>query len=215
MSTDRPRRAAAKGPFRVGLVGRAGSGKSTVARALEADGAVVLDADALGHEVTREDPEVRAALSAEYGEDVYGPDGLDRARVAERVFRDAEARERLNRWVHPRILERMQRRLDDLERSGFQGTVVVDAALLLDWGFERSLDAVIAVVAPEDAQLERLRRSRGWTTDESRRRLAVQRDDAAFADAADVVLDNRGTPEALASAARDAVAALRRNAGRT
>src|SRR6185503_1356355 len=140
--------------------------------------------------------------------------GLDRARVAERVFRDVEARERLNRWVHPRILERMQRRLDDLERSGFEGTVVVDAALLLDWGFERSLDAVIAVVAPEDAQLERLRRSRGWTTDESRRRLAVQRDDAAFAAAADVVLDNRGTPEALASAARDAVAALRRNAGR-
>lgn len=215
MSTDRPRRAPGGGPFRVGLVGRAGSGKTTVARALEADGAVIIDADALGHEVTRDDPDVRAALSAEYGADVYGPGGLDRARVAARVFRDVEARERLNRLVHPRILERMRRRLEELERSGFDGTVVVDAALLLDWGFERALDAVIAVAAPEEAQLERLGRSRGWTPEEARLRLAVQRDDAAFAAAADVVLDNRGTPDALAEAARDAVTALRRRAGRT
>ena len=106
------------GPFRVGLVGRAGSGKTTVARALEADGAVIIDADALGHEVTRDDPDVRAALSAEYGADVYGPGGLDRARVAARVFRDVEARERLNRLVHPRILERMRRRLEGLSVPG-------------------------------------------------------------------------------------------------
>ena len=214
MSTERPRRASAvAGPFRVGVVGRAGSGKTTVARALALGGAEVIDADALGHQVTDEDAEVRVALSAEYGADVYGPGGLDRARVAARVFRDPEARARLNQLVHPRILERIRRRFAALERSGFRGIVVVDAALLLDWGLERELDAVIAVTAPEQTQLERLLRSRGWTADEARRRLAVQRDDTRFAAAADVVLDNQGTPDELARAALDAVTGLRERAG--
>jgi dephospho-CoA kinase len=214
MSTERPRRASAVGePFRVGVVGRAGSGKTTVARALASGGAEVIDADALGHQVTDEDAEVRAALSAEYGADVYGPAGLDRARVAARVFRDADARARLNQLVHPRILERIRRRFAALERSGFRGIVVVDAALLLDWGLERELDAVIAVLAPEQVQLERLLQSRGWTADEARRRLAVQRDDMQFAAAADVVLDNQGTPDELARAALEAVTGQRQRAG--
>ena len=88
---DRPRRPdAGDGLFILGLVGRAGSGKSTVARALAASGAVLIEADAIGHEVTARDPEVRSALIAEYGPGVYGPDGaLDRPQVAARVFSDA------------------------------------------------------------------------------------------------------------------------------
>src|SRR5690349_20011371 len=93
------------GLFIVGLVGRAGSGKSTVARALAADGTRLIEADAIGHAVTDGDPEVRAALAAEYGPGVYHADGtLDRARVAARVFTDAGARVRLNHLVHPRIV---------------------------------------------------------------------------------------------------------------
>jgi dTDP-4-amino-4,6-dideoxygalactose transaminase len=71
MSTERPRPRRAHtgdGLFIVGLVGRAGSGKSTVARALAADGGAVIDADEIGHQVTDQDPEVRRALAAEYGE---------------------------------------------------------------------------------------------------------------------------------------------------
>ena len=74
--STRPRRAAAAdGLLVLGLVGRAGSGKSSVARALAARGGVVLDADRIGHEVTDADPEVRAALLAEYGPAVYLEDG--------------------------------------------------------------------------------------------------------------------------------------------
>jgi dephospho-CoA kinase len=207
----RPRRGpAADGLFIVGLVGRAGSGKSVVAGALAADGATVIEADLVGHEVTDRDPEVRAALADEYGADVYGLDGrLDRARVAARVFAEPAARARLDRLVHPRLVARIEERLAGLRARGWRGVVVLDAALLLEWGLERGCDAVIAVTASEAEQVGRLVRLRGWTEAEARGRLMAQRTDAAFCAAADVTLENSGSVEDLARAARAAVAALR------
>jgi dephospho-CoA kinase len=198
------------GLFIVGLVGRAGSGKSAVASTLAADGAIVIEADLVGHEVTDQDPEVRAALAREYGEDIYRSDGrLDRERVATSVFRDPAARARLDRLVHPRLVARLEERLEGLRARGARGVVVLDAALLLEWGLERDCDAVIAVTAPQSEQVGRLMRSRGWTEAEARSRLMAQRTDEAFSAAADVTLDNTGSIEDLARRARAAVAALR------
>ena len=211
MSTEpKPRRAKARdGLFVIGLVGRAGSGKSTVARALAEDGARLIEADRLGHEVTDRDPEVREALAAEYGPDIYLADGaLDRPRVAARVFSDRAARARLDALVHPRILERIQAEIDALRRAGFRGVVVIDAALMLEWGLERDCDAVIAVVAPEAAQIERLWRARGWSESEARARLAAQRTNESFAAAADVTLVNQGSADELRRQAKAAVASL-------
>ena len=211
MSTEpKLRRAKARdGLVRIGLVGRAGSGKSTVARALVEDGARLIDADRLGHEVTDRDPEVRKALEAEYGPDIYHPDGtLDRPCVAARIFADREARSRLDALVHPRILERIRREWDALRDAGFRGVAVIDAALMLEWGLERDCDAVIAVVAPEAMQIERLWRSRGWSEADARARLQAQRTNEAFAAAADVTLVNQGSAEELRRQARAAVASI-------
>jgi dephospho-CoA kinase len=75
--------------------------------------------------------------------------------------------------------------------------VVIDAALMLEWGLERDCDAVIAVVAPEAMQIERLWRSRGWSEADARARLQAQRTNEAFAAAADVTLVNQGSAEEL------------------
>jgi dephospho-CoA kinase len=191
------------------LVGRTGGGKSTVARVFAAQGAVVIEGDALGHYVTDCDPEVREALIAEYGDRIYRADGtLDRPRVADRVFSDPEARARLDRLVHPRIVGLIRDRLDDLRANAFRGVAVIDAALLLEWELERECDAVIAVVAPESERVARLMRARGWTREEVELRLAAQRSDAAFAAAADVTVENRGTAIELVRAARGALARL-------
>lgn len=216
MSTDpappaRPRRARPDdGLFIVGLVGRAGSGKSTVSSALAEDGARIIEADRVGHEVTDTDPEVRAALVAEYGPGVYRADGtLDRRQVAARVFADPAARSRLDRLTHPRLVSRIAEMLAALRQEGFRGVVVIDAALMLEWGLERWCDAVLAVTAPESDQLLRLRAARGWSEDEARARLAVQRSNQGFAAAADARLENRGTREELVDAARATLARLR------
>jgi dephospho-CoA kinase len=210
MSTSRARRRpAGDGLFLLGLIGRAGSGKTTVARSLERHGARVIEADRVGHEVADLDPEVRAALVAEYGPAVYRTDGcLDRAHVAARVFHDPEARARLDRLVHPRIVERIREQVEGLRREGFRGVVVIDAALMLRWGFERECDALIAVVAPEATQVARLVHGRGWSEAEARARLSAQDSNQELSAAADVTLENDGTPESLARAAREAVSRL-------
>lgn len=189
----RVRRAPQAGPFVLALVGPAGAGKSTIARACAAEGALVVDGDRIGHEVTDHDPEVRAALIAEYGSSVYTAAGtLDRAQVAARVFADPEALARLNALVHPRILTRFRAALADAARPNGPAYVVIDAALLLDWGFEAECDAVLAVLAPEAQQLARLTATRGWSEAEARRRLAAARSPESFAALADHVVHNDG-----------------------
>ena len=212
MSTERPRprRAhAGDGLFILGLVGRAGSGKSTVARAIVADGSALIDADEIGHQVTDQDPDVRRALVEEYGADIYRPDGrLDRRRVAARVFTDPAARARLDALVHPRILERAWEAMNQLRIAGHRGVVVLDSALLVQWGMERSCDAVLAVGAPEAEQIARLMRSRGWSGEEARAVLAAQRPNEWFTEAADLTIENTGTVAELERAARAAVVRL-------
>lgn len=193
----------------IGLVGRAGSGKSTVARLLEARGALVLDADRLGHEITDTDPEVRAALIAEYGAGVYDEKGhLDRRQVAARVFTDPAALQRLNHLVHPRILSRLHHHLVQLSARHEPGVVVVDAALMLDWGFEAVCDEVLAVTAPEPQQLARLVSARGWTPEQARARLANQRPPGYFERLADEVVVNDGSEEQLRKATDAALARM-------
>ena len=193
----------------IAIDGPSGAGKSTVARALGESGARVLDADRMGHEITDGVPEVRSALAQEYGADVYRPDGtLDRRRVAAKVFADPAALTRLNLLVHPRILARLRAAIAEAAREGFTGALVVDAALLLDWGFERECDAVMAVIAPVSLQIERLVAARGWSGAEARQRLERARSNQEFADLADEVIVNDGSEAAAAAAARAALARL-------
>jgi dephospho-CoA kinase len=182
----------------VGLVGRAGSGKTSFGRALVERGAALIEADRIGNHITDRDAEVRGALVAEYGPEVYQPDGtLDRAKVAERVFSDAQARARLDALVHPKLVRAIRDELAGLRAGGRTALAVVDAALMFSWGLERDCDVVVAIVASEASQVERLARGRGWSAEHARRRLAAQRTNEEFATRADVVVRNEGTLEAL------------------
>jgi dephospho-CoA kinase len=179
----------------VGLSGGIGSGKSTVARALGARGAIVIDSDVVAREVVEPGAPGLDAVVARFGPQVLGPDGrLDRAALARLVFSDEKARLDLNGIVHPLVAAETQRRVAAAPPGS---AVVLDVPLLVE-AARGGYDLVVIVEAPEATRLERLMR-RGMDHDDARRRMAAQATDAERRALADVVIDNSGSPEELES----------------
>jgi dephospho-CoA kinase len=181
--------------MRVGLTGGVGSGKSTVARALAAHGAVVIDADALAREVVEPGTPGLAAVVAEFGPEVLGPDGaLDRPRLGALVFADPVRRAALEAIVHPLV----RRRAAELEAAAPAGALVVhDIPLLAETGQAATFDAVLVVDVPPEIQVERLVRDRGWSADDAAARIAAQASRDERLAVATHVIDNTGTREDL------------------
>ena len=182
----------------IGILGGVASGKSLVARQLEKLGAVVLDADALGHEVLRR-PEVTVAIRDRWGERVIAEGGqIDRSAVARIVFADsAEGRrelEFLEELTHPKIGELLRRRLDELAMAGQAPAAVLDAPVMLKAGWDGHCDRIVFVDAPREVRLARAR-GRGWNEEVFSAREAAQESLDAKRERADVVIDNSSSTE--------------------
>ncbi|MEJ2292209.1 MAG: dephospho-CoA kinase [Deinococcales bacterium] len=181
----------------VGLTGNIGSGKSSVARLLEARGAAVIDADALARQAT-EDAEVLAAIARDLGAELVAAGRLDRAATARRVFGDPEARRRLNAIVHPWVRRATERLTEALERAPEPPAVIVhDVPLLYENGLDRGLDAVIVVDAPLAERVARVAARSRLSEEDVRSRDAAQMPLDDKVARADYVVDNGGTLEEL------------------
>lgn len=181
----------------IGLVGGIGAGKSEVARLLGTHGFVVIDADALA-KAALDRPDVRARLVEWWGGTIIAPDGrVDRGALAGIVFRDPEARRRLESLTHPIVLETRGEVVAQAAASGRAG-VVIDAPLLFEAGSDAGCDLVIYVDAPREQRLERVLASRGWGEAELARRESAQLSLEEKRSRADVVVINDAGPDALA-----------------
>lgn len=193
--------AAAKKPI-VGLTGGIASGKSAVARVLRELGVGIVDADRVAREVVEPGSEGLAAIVAAFGLEVLNAQGgLDRERVAARVFRDPEARKVLNAITHPRIAAQSAEQLAALAATDTP-YVVYDAPLLVEVGAHRGLDALIVVAAEREAQIARAVARDGMTRAEAERRIAAQLPLADKVAVADFVVNNDGSLEQLEAAVR-------------
>jgi dephospho-CoA kinase len=179
------------------VVGGIAAGKTTVCRLLaERHGAVVVDADRIGHRVL-ESPSIRRRLVERFGGALLGPTGrIDRRRLGRRVFSDVRHRQWLDALVHPEIGRRIRRRLGDLRRRG-TAVAVLDAALYFEVRLGVEVDAVLAVTAPRSVRRRRLAARDDLTPDQIEARLASQPGVASWTRKADVVLDTNGPREAL------------------
>jgi dephospho-CoA kinase len=199
--------------LRVGLTGGIGSGKSEVSRRLAALGAVVLDADKAAREVVAPGTPGLAAVAETFGPGVLLPDGsLDRARLGEIVFADAEARGRLNAIVHPLVHERMRAAEAEAVAADDGAVIVHDVPLLAEGGRSGDFDLVIVVDAPPDTQVERLVRQRGMTAGDAAARMAAQATREQRLAIADIVIDNSGPLAGLDSRVSEVWADLRARA---
>jgi len=174
----------------IGLTGGIGSGKSTVARFLAGLGAVVIEADKLGHEALKPGTRVWQDVIAAFGREILTPeDEIDRSKLAAKVFADSGALERLNRIIQPRIREMIEARLEQYRQQGVE-VVVLDAPLLFEVGDADLVDEIWVTVASEETVLRRLRERSGLSEQESLARIRSQMSNEERVKRADVVIDN-------------------------
>ena len=182
----------------LGIVGGIASGKSLVAATLAQLGAEVINADRLGHEVLRE-PATIAAIRNRWGDEVLAVSGeLDRAKIAQRVFGDNETarRERkfLDELTHPQIAARAREAISHFATRGDVDVVVLDAALLIEAGWQEYCDRILFVDVPREVRLQRAK-ARGWSEEEFDAREASQMPLNEKRSYADTVIDNSGSPQ--------------------
>lgn len=175
-------------PWRLGLTGGIGSGKSTVGARLQALGAELIDADAISRQSTAAGGAAIEAIRAAFGDGfIDGEGALDRAAMRERVFQDATARQRLEAIVHPIVAEGMAARVRDSRAR----CIVFDVPLLVEsprWRVQ--LDRVLVVDCSEATQVRRVRARSGWDDATIHAVMAQQASRARRLSAADIVLFN-------------------------
>jgi dephospho-CoA kinase len=181
--------------FVVGLTGGIGSGKSAAASEFERLGAAVVDTDAIAHALTQTGGAAIPEVERIFGRHMIGEGGaMDRNRMRERVFADPSARQALEALLHPMIRKESRRLI-----AAAQGPYVIHVVPLLveSRDYRRRVDRVLVVDVPEELQIERVRARSGLSEPQVRAILASQATREDRLAAADDVIENRGTIDAL------------------
>ena len=146
----------------IGLVGGIGAGKTRAAQEFARLGCAVIDADAIGHELLRDD-RVRAAVHRRWGDGVFRSDGaVDRGALARVVFGDSADLAALNDLLHPLIRVRMEELIDRAEGDRSVKAVVLDAAVLFEAGWDDLCSRRVFVSCPAEQRAQRVAATRGW-----------------------------------------------------
>jgi dephospho-CoA kinase len=188
---------------RIGLTGGIASGKSSVGRLLAARGLPLLDADVYAREALAPGSPGAGAVLERYGDGVRAPGGeIDRAALGQIVFGDGAERRWLELLLHPLVRKRFQA---ELQRLAEAPTVVLVVPLLFEAGLETLCSEVWLVDCDETQQLQRLMARDGLGEADARARIAAQWPLARKRQLADVVLNNWGEPEQLATLVEQAL----------
>ena len=181
----------------IGLTGGIGTGKSVVANLLVQQGASIIDADRLGHEAYTPHSEAWEAVVAAFGTDILTSEGeIDRRKLGGIVFADETQLERLNGIMHPLMAKMVEHRKAAFDAGGVAVTVV-EAAVLLEAGWDSLVDEVWTTHASESTVVQRLFERNGLDEAEARKRINSQMSATERNRRSDVVVDNSGDLTAL------------------
>ena len=158
----------------IGLTGNFGTGKTTISQVLAELGAIVIDADKLGHDLLQPNGQAYAEVVAAFGKAILEPNQkIDRHKLGAVVFTHAAALTRLNSIMHPKRHKTAREMLEKYRKQGAK-VVVLEAALLIEADWISLVDQVWVTVAPESAIVERLKRQRGLEEEQILERLRSQ-----------------------------------------
>ncbi|MFP6664672.1 MAG: dephospho-CoA kinase [Deltaproteobacteria bacterium] len=182
----------------IGLTGGIGAGKSVVAGILQELGAEIIDADKVGHEVYQPGTAgFRAVVEAFGAEIVDAKGGIDRAKLGAKVFSQEGELQRLTSIVHPLIRQTVEARIAAARLQPDLRAIVLEAAILLDSGWDAVTDEVWVVAAESGQVRDRLASARGLSAEAVDARAAKQMSDAERRSRADVLVENGGSLAAL------------------
>ena len=181
----------------IGLAGGIGSGKSSVSHILEELGAVVFDADRVGHQIYLPGTDGWKAIVETFGDDVVAPDGqIDRKALGGKVFSDPAEMTKLNAIAWPRIKQKLADGIQEQLSAGAE-VIVVDAAVMIEAGWTDLTDEVWVTTSPEAQVIKRIQARNNLTEDQIQARIASQMSTEERVSHADVVIENDGDLEDL------------------
>ena len=177
----------------VGITGGTGSGKTTLLKSIEACGGLILDCDAIYHELLRSDDSMLAAISNRFPGTVENGT-LNRKQLGSIVFADPSALQDLNRITHAAVRQEVLRRLETAPNLA-----AIDAIGLFEGGLAELCNVTVAVTAPEKDRIARLMQRDGISEEYARNRIRAQHDETWFREKCDYVLVNDGKLDAFAT----------------
>ena len=171
----------------LGITGGTGCGKTTLLNCIAERGGLILDCDAIYHDLLRTDPALLSAIEARFPGTVENG-ALQRKKLGNLVFSDEKALEDLNAITHGAVKAEVLRRLSEKPRLA-----AIDAIALFEGGLATLCDITVAVTAPEEARIQRLMVRDGIGRDYAKRRITAQKSAEWFRERCDYCLENNGT----------------------
>jgi len=175
--------------IKVGLTGGIGSGKSLVCSIFSAMGYPVFNADYEARLVVENDTNTINKIKALFGEGIYADGNLNRAKVGEMVFSNPSLLEKLNGIVHPPVIERFFRWVEENKQHAI---VVMEAAILFESGTDKGVDKVILVIAPNEIRIERIKARDGLSQELISDRMSRQLPQDELIKRSNYIIDNDG-----------------------
>jgi len=194
-----------------GLTGQTGAGKSAVSRYFASHGFGVIDADAAARAVVQPGTPCLQAIAEQFGREMLLPDGtLNRRKVADLIFHDADAKQRYEALIFPFITTYIRNAAQELAENGHSG-ILLDAPTLFESGIDRDCVKIIAVTAPPELRMSRIMARDGISAEHALARMQAQHTEDFFRLHADYVICNDGTEEQLAAKCQTAIQFVMRN----
>jgi dephospho-CoA kinase len=177
-----------------GLTGGIASGKSTVARFLEALGAKVIDADRFGHELLQPPNPIYDKVVLHFGQEILKLGGeIDRGRLGSIVFADPQKLRELTSIMYPSLIARIEEQAEELRSQQPGAVILVDAALIYEAGLADRFARILVAWCRPEQQIERLITKTGLSRQEALRRMASQMPPQEKRRRADYVIDCSGS----------------------
>ena len=175
----------------IGVTGGIACGKTEVCRVFQKKRAIILSGDEIGKEMVEKNKKVRNELVRTFGKAILNKNkSLNRRKLGRLAFASKESKDRLNKIIHPYLLRQLKKRIKNLRRRRDQGLVVVDAALIVEWGLQSELDHLIFVQAKREDKIKRLQKQKGYSRKEALDRIKSQLPETAKKRLADFVIIN-------------------------